>query len=331
MGILVLNAYGRLVPRRRLIEASLVGLGILLAGIALSGQISSFFTRASTAAGLPDMSIVTSLLSLVVGFAFFAGIAYAFVSIPSQTQLQEDLPGGRPGPRLRRPEHARLGRELPADPHRRADRRPHRDDVVLLLVALLIGLSGVASIIIRGPLKPAETALRADVHGRDPIASALGAELPRGRVRRRRRAKTSQAPRRSESPSADRRSLTPFPPTPPTRTLRWRRVAVVFTGGTISMRHDPVAGGYVPTLSGAEILAQVPGPRTRSPTSSRSTAAGRRPATSRSRRCSSCGRRSARRSPTPRSTASSSSRAPTRSRRPRSSSTCSTPATRRSS
>jgi L-asparaginase len=37
------------------------------------------------------------------------------------------------------------------------------------------------------------------------------------------------------------------------------RVAVVFTGGTISMRHDPVAGGNVPTLSGAEILDHVPG------------------------------------------------------------------------
>jgi len=37
------------------------------------------------------------------------------------------------------------------------------------------------------------------------------------------------------------------------------RVAVVFTGGTISMRHDPVAGGNVPSLTGAEILAQVPG------------------------------------------------------------------------
>ncbi|HEX5014634.1 MAG TPA: asparaginase [Candidatus Limnocylindrales bacterium] len=37
------------------------------------------------------------------------------------------------------------------------------------------------------------------------------------------------------------------------------RVAIVFTGGTISMRHDPVAGGNVPTLSGADILAQVPG------------------------------------------------------------------------
>jgi L-asparaginase len=37
------------------------------------------------------------------------------------------------------------------------------------------------------------------------------------------------------------------------------RVAIVFTGGTISMRFDPTAGGPVPMLSGQEILAQVPG------------------------------------------------------------------------
>ncbi len=37
------------------------------------------------------------------------------------------------------------------------------------------------------------------------------------------------------------------------------RVAVVFTGGTISMAVDPVAGGNVPSLSGAEILARTPG------------------------------------------------------------------------
>jgi L-asparaginase len=36
-------------------------------------------------------------------------------------------------------------------------------------------------------------------------------------------------------------------------------VAVIFTGGTISMRVDPVAGGNVPTLSGADILARTPG------------------------------------------------------------------------
>ena len=37
------------------------------------------------------------------------------------------------------------------------------------------------------------------------------------------------------------------------------RVAVVFTGGTISMRHDPVAGGNVPVLGGAALLETVPG------------------------------------------------------------------------
>lgn len=37
------------------------------------------------------------------------------------------------------------------------------------------------------------------------------------------------------------------------------RVAVIFTGGTISMRVDPVLGGNVPSLDGAEILAQTPG------------------------------------------------------------------------
>jgi L-asparaginase len=37
------------------------------------------------------------------------------------------------------------------------------------------------------------------------------------------------------------------------------RVAVVFTGGTISMRVDPVAGGNVPSLDGAAILARTPG------------------------------------------------------------------------
>jgi L-asparaginase len=38
-----------------------------------------------------------------------------------------------------------------------------------------------------------------------------------------------------------------------------RRVAVVFTGGTISMRFDAAAGGAVPVLDGAAILAQTRG------------------------------------------------------------------------
>src|SRR3954468_11109503 len=37
------------------------------------------------------------------------------------------------------------------------------------------------------------------------------------------------------------------------------RVAVVFTGGTISTAFDPVAGGRMPILDGAAILARTPG------------------------------------------------------------------------
>ena len=37
------------------------------------------------------------------------------------------------------------------------------------------------------------------------------------------------------------------------------RVAIVFTGGTISMRHDPAAGGNVPVLGGAALLETAPG------------------------------------------------------------------------
>ncbi len=36
-------------------------------------------------------------------------------------------------------------------------------------------------------------------------------------------------------------------------------IVLVFTGGTISMRHDPAAGGAVPTLTGHEIVALAPG------------------------------------------------------------------------
>ena len=38
-----------------------------------------------------------------------------------------------------------------------------------------------------------------------------------------------------------------------------KRVAVIFTGGTISMRHDPVLGGNMPILDGAGILERTPG------------------------------------------------------------------------
>ena len=176
MGILLLNAYGRLVPRRRVIEGGLIALGVLLAAMALSGRISSFLASSTTRTGLPDLSLLTSLLSIVVAVAFFAGIAYAAVAIPAQTQLQEDLPEdvrGRVFGVLNM--LVSVASFLPI-----LIVGPIADTlgttVVLLLVGALIVASGVASIFLRGALGEVERGSRAAFGTRhDPFVEALGA------------------------------------------------------------------------------------------------------------------------------------------------------------
>ena len=87
IGILLLNAYGRLLPRRRVIEGGLVGLAVALALLALAEPISTFVK--GTAGGIGNL---VSLLGIVVMLALVAGVGYAFVAVPAQTQLQEELP-----------------------------------------------------------------------------------------------------------------------------------------------------------------------------------------------------------------------------------------------
>ena len=91
VGILLLNSYGKFLPRRRVIEGGLVVLGVARR-CSIAGPISQFLQRVDQAGDLLDLSAVASLLAVVVFIAFIAGIAYAAVAIPSQTQLQEDLP-----------------------------------------------------------------------------------------------------------------------------------------------------------------------------------------------------------------------------------------------
>jgi MFS family permease len=180
MGILLLNAYGRLIPRRRVIEGGLIALGVFLVAMALSGRISSFLGSAA-AAGPANLSVLTSLLSVVVGVAFFAGVAYAAVAIPAQTQLQEDLPGdvrGRVFGVLNM--LVSVASFLPI-----LIVGPIADllgtTVVLVLVASLIAASGIASIYLRGPLRAVERDSRATVGGdRDPFVTALGVEARPG-------------------------------------------------------------------------------------------------------------------------------------------------------
>jgi MFS family permease len=95
-GVLAINAYGHNFPRRRIIEAGLIVLGLLLALLSSVGSISHFLNvqiaAAADAHGSLDLSQVLSLLSMVMAIAFVAGICYAVVAISAQTQLQEELP-----------------------------------------------------------------------------------------------------------------------------------------------------------------------------------------------------------------------------------------------
>jgi MFS family permease len=91
MGVLFLNSYARLFPRRRLIETGLVSLGVLILLLAVAGPIATAIRNFQAQANLAP-SLNVSLLAIVVVIAFLAGIAYSVVAIPSQTQLQEDIP-----------------------------------------------------------------------------------------------------------------------------------------------------------------------------------------------------------------------------------------------
>lgn len=82
LGILVLNVYGKYFPRQRIIEGGLIALGASLVVLALAQRIGGPLLTGP----------IVSLLTVVVVVAFAAGVSYAFVAVPAQTQLQEELP-----------------------------------------------------------------------------------------------------------------------------------------------------------------------------------------------------------------------------------------------
>jgi len=184
MGILLLNSFGRYLPRRRVIEGGMVALGILLALLAIAGPISMLLRGAERAipANLPGaVSSITSLLAIVVLIAWLAGISYAAVAIPAQTQLQEDLP-----PDVRGRVFGILNMLVSVASFLPIILVGPVSDLlgtttVLLLVAMFVLIAGVASIVMRGPLLVAESAARADgalSQPVDPASVAIHAELP---------------------------------------------------------------------------------------------------------------------------------------------------------
>jgi MFS family permease len=79
-GIAILHKFGRYVARKRLIELGLVALGISL-----------LILGAAQGLNLPSDGVLR-LLNVSVLVAFTAGVSYAFVAVPAQTALQEELP-----------------------------------------------------------------------------------------------------------------------------------------------------------------------------------------------------------------------------------------------
>jgi MFS family permease len=176
-GILLLNSYGRYFDRRRVIEGGLIILGLLLAALAAAGPISGVLQRADAPGGV-DLSAVTSLLAVVVVIAFFAGIAYGLVAIPSQTQLQEDVPED-----VRGRVFGVLGMLVSVASFLPiiivgliAEVVP--TTAVIFVMALGVTVTGVASIVLRGPLLATDARPATDPNAVDPIAAALGVDPP---------------------------------------------------------------------------------------------------------------------------------------------------------
>lgn len=82
LGILLLNVYGKHFSRQRIIEGGLITMAATLVVLGLAQRIGGPLLNGP----------VISLLTVVIVAAFVAGVAYAFVAVPSQTQLQEELP-----------------------------------------------------------------------------------------------------------------------------------------------------------------------------------------------------------------------------------------------
>jgi len=81
-GIVILNLIGHRLPRRRLIEGGMIGLGLALVVLGLVQNLEA----------LRSGDDITPLLAVVVVLGFLAGVCYAFVAVPAQTSLQEELP-----------------------------------------------------------------------------------------------------------------------------------------------------------------------------------------------------------------------------------------------
>jgi MFS family permease len=81
-GIVILNLIGKYLPRRRLIEGGMIALAVSLVILGFAQNLDM----------LRNGDDISALIAVVVVVAFAAGVCYAFVAVPAQTSLQEELP-----------------------------------------------------------------------------------------------------------------------------------------------------------------------------------------------------------------------------------------------
>jgi MFS family permease len=92
IGALTVNAIQGILPRRRVIEAGLLVLGICLVLLTASSSIVQVLGDVGEAVPGPDLSAFVSVLTVVVAIAVVAGVSYAAIAIPAQTELQAEIP-----------------------------------------------------------------------------------------------------------------------------------------------------------------------------------------------------------------------------------------------
>lgn len=88
-GLALLNAVGRRISHGRAVGLGLVAIAAALLVLAAARPVSAVVRRAATVGGLGEA--IPYFISLVALTAFVFGIAYAFITVPSMTLIQEEL------------------------------------------------------------------------------------------------------------------------------------------------------------------------------------------------------------------------------------------------
>lgn len=87
LGAVLTPRLARLVSSARLVNVGLLGFGVCLMAFGSTNWIGRYL-----AAGLPERAVVLWILGMVISLAFVMGLAFALITIPAQTILQEHSP-----------------------------------------------------------------------------------------------------------------------------------------------------------------------------------------------------------------------------------------------